>query len=719
MHLRALIFTCLCVCCGSLIADDSQWRQCGRQPSQYRPAPSPTSPDQVTDDDNQRVHLFRIDQDVHADRVQYSEKEKKAVATGNVLLRDPDLDITSERVDYWTEDETAKAENVRYWYHPSHGSGTADEAERVSQDVVKLENTTYSTCDFEDRDWELKAKKATLDREKGVGYAKHVTAKFKGVPFFYTPWMSFPLNDERKTGFLAPVFGRSSSSGVDIETPFYWNIAPHRDALFSPRYLSKRGVQLGANGRYLNDDNFGELNLQFLDDKEYEEDRYLVSLEHQHFFTDHLRGELLYNNASDDNYFEDLGDSIGVTSTQRLERRGDLWYSASHFGGRWYGLARMRQFQIVDDTRRPENDPYKQLPLIRIGNSFTRLPAGLEFSSNNEWASFDHDYRIDGDRLHLSTEISRPWTTPGYFFVPSMRLMHTTYDLSSSDNHNNPSRTLPSFSLDGGLIFERETSRSHMRQTLEPRLYYLYTPERNQDDMPIFDSGEYEFSFSQLFRDNRFSGRDRIGDANQLTAAVTTRYLNQNTGDEILRASLGQIFYFRDRDVTINNSEDDDDTFSNLAGELKISLNDRWNAIAAALWDPQEEEFNRTNAGIQYRSSNNFVFNIGYRYRREDFSQSDISFIYPVSEQWRAVGRWNYDLKDKRDLDLLGGVEYDTCCWKLSVAARRFTNDIEGDFTNSIEIQLTLKGLTSLGAPITEQLERNIRGYEDRNTFKY
>jgi len=718
MHLRALIFTCLCVYCGSLFAEDSQWRQCGRQASKYKTTTTPSSPDLVTDDSD-RVHLFRLDQDVHADRVQYSEKEKKAVATGNVLLRDPDLDITSERVDYWTEDETAKAENVRYWYHPSHGSGTADKAERISQDVIKLENATYSSCDFEDRDWELKAGKATLDRQKGVGTARNVTAKFKGVPFFYTPWMSFPLNDERKTGFLAPVFGRSSNSGIGIETPFYWNIAPHRDALFTPRYLSKRGVQLSGKGRYLNNNNYGELNLQYLDDRDFDDDRYLVSFEHEHLFNDHFRADLLYNNASDDDYFEDLGDSIGVSSTQQLERRGDLYYTANHFGGSWNGLVRLQQFQIVDDLSLPINDPYKRLPQIIINNSYTNLPAGLEFTSSNEWVAFDHDNRIDGNRLHLSTELSRPWTAPGYFFTPSMRLMHTSYDLSNSVNNNDPTRTLPSFSLDGGLIFERDTSSSNRRQTLEPRLYYLYTPERNQSDIPLFDSGEYEFSVSQLFRDDRFTGNDRIADANQLTAALTTRYINQNTGKELFRASLGQIFYFEDRDVTLNNTADDDDSFSNLAGELQIGITDRWEAITAALWDPQEEEFNRTNARLQYRSDNNFIFNIGHRFRRDDFSQSDISFIYPINEQWRAVGRWNYALRDKNDLDLLGGLEYDTCCWKISFAARRFTNDSLGDYNNSIEVQLTLKGLTSLGSPLTEQLQRNIRGYEDRNTFKY
>lgn len=721
MHVRVLSFFGLCIFCTPLLADDSQWNQCSSQQSKKPANGDPTSEAQVAEDDD-RVHLFRLDQNVHADQVQYSAKERKAIATGNVLLRDPDLEITSERVDYWVDSETAKASDVRYWYFPSHGSGTADTVERVSQDVVKLENSTYSTCDFEDRDWELKAKKVTLDREKSIGTARGVTAKFKGVPFFYTPWINFPLNRERKTGFLAPVFGRSSNSGIDIQTPFYWNIAPHRDAIIAPRWLSKRGIQFNGGARYLNPTNYGKINLQFLDDKEADgENRYLVAFEHEQRFNRQWRTDILYNNASDDNYFEDLGDTLGLSSTQRLERRGDLFYNASHFGGSWSGLLRFQQFQIVDDTRLSINDPYKRLPQFLIGNSFRNLPAGFEATSRSEWVAFDHDDRVNANRLNLEMELSRPWRTPGYFIEPAARWMHTSYSLSNSpvDINDNPSRTVPSFSVDSGLIFERQLTNRNIRQTLEPRLFYLYTPDRNHDDIPLFDSGQYEFSFAQLFRKDRFSGSDRVADANQLTAAISTRYLDQHSGRELFRASIGQIFYFEDLDVTLNNTEEEEDNTSDIAAELSISISDRWEAIAAALYDPQEAQYNRTSFRFQYRSPRNFVFNVGHRFRRADFSQSDVSFIYPISNQWRAVGRWAYDFRDERDLDILGGLEYDTCCWKLRFAARRFTNDSEGEYNNSIEVQLTLKGLTSLGSPISEQLERSIRGYEDRNTYIY
>ena len=721
MHLRVFILAGIYIYCNALLAEDSQWSQCSSQPTKLQTGINPTTPEKVPKE-NDRVHLFRLDQDVHADQVQYSAKERKAIATGNVLLRDPDLEITSERVDYWLDTETAKAEDVRYWYFPSHGSGTADTVERVSKDVVKLENSTYSTCDFEDRDWELKAKKVTLDREKGVGTARGVTAKFKGVPFFYTPWINFPLDRERKTGFLAPVFGRSSNSGLDLQTPWYWNIAPHRDAVIAPRFLSKRGFQYNAKARYLNPTNYGELNLQFLEDNEADdEDRYLVNFKHEQYFNPHLRTDLLYNKVSDDNYFEDLGDTIGLSSTQRVERRGDLRYRNNHFGGSWSSLLRFQQFQIVDDTRDSIDDPYKLLPRFSFSNSFENLPAGFEFASTSQWTSFDHDERVEGNRLHLQLDLSRPWTAPGYFFVPAARWQYTSYSLSNSptDINDDPSRTVPTFSLDSGLVFERDIPKYNRRQTLEPRLFYLYTPDRNHDDIPLFDTGEYEFSFPQLFRKDRFSSYDRVADSNQLTAAISTRYLDRSSGKELFRASIGQIFYFEDLDVTLNNTEEEEDNTSNIAAELQIGFSDRWEAIAAALWDPQEAEYNRTSARFQYRSPRNFIFNIGHRFRRGDFSQSDISFIYPISTQWRAVGRWNYDFRDERDLDILGGLEYDTCCWKFRIAARRFTNDSEGEYNNSIELQLTLKGLTSLGSPISEQLERSIRGYDERNTFVY
>ena len=705
---NSLLMVLLLLTSNASFAEDDQWQHCGSLPD----------PLVVTDDDP-RVHLFSDEQEVYADRVQYFEREQKAVAEGNVLVRDQDLDFVADNAELWTDTDTAKAHDVTYWYHSNGASGTAETATRVSEAITELDNATYSTCEFSDRAWELHAKHTILDREEGVGYSKNVVAKFKGVPFFYTPRLSFPLNDDRRTGFLAPKIGRNSSSGTAFETPFYWNIAPNKDAMLTPRYLSKRGTQMDLTGRYINSNSKGLANLQYLDDTDYDDDRYLISYHHQHNLGQGFKSSLLYNKVSDDHYFEDLSNSIGLTSTQRLERHANISYGGSLWGGRWDGLVKVQQYQIVDSNKPSSSNPYKRMPQVRVKNSYDNLPAGFELDTSSEWVAFDHDDKVDGNRTHLFGELSRPFHSSIYHFIPSMRFSHTRYDLSSGfSGDETPVRSLPSFSLDGGLNFERHTASGEFRQTLEPRLFYLYTPKREQNDIPLFDTGEYEFSFRQLFRTNRFNNADRVSDANQLTTAVTSRYLSNQTGREIVRASVGAIFYMDENEVTLKEEDrDNGDNNSDVAAELAINFNDRWSAISAALWDTQNDEFNRTNFNLRYNSASNFIFNIGHRYRREDFSQSDISIIYPMSEKWRAVGRWNYDFRDDRDLDLLAGIEYDTCCWNLRVVARRFTNDNDGDFNKSLELQWTLKGLTTIGSPLNEQLQTSIRGYEELNSF--
>ena len=287
---------------------------------------------------------------------------------------------------------------------------------------------------------------------------------------------------------------------------------------------------------------------------------------------------------------------------------------------------------------------------------------------------------------------------------------------------------MPSAHLDAGLIFEKKFKNSTTIQTLEPRLFYLHTPFRDQDDIPIFDTAEYEFVYEQLFRDDRFSGSDRIGDADRLSVGLTTRVLDLEDGSEKFRASVGRIFYFRDRKVTLPNVIVEDESSSEVAAELKIGLYDRWEAIATTLYDTHDDHTERSSVRFQYNNNNGLIFNMGYRYRRSDIEpidvdsnvresleQSDISLVLPINEHWRAVSRWNYDLQEKRNLEQLIGVEYDTCCWKLRLAGRRFNQNTDEDYNNSIELQLVLKGLGQIGSPIGELLERGIRGFDSRD----
>jgi LPS-assembly protein len=671
------------------------------------------------------VQMTRGTQKVYAEKLIYDENSKNVVASGNVRAEDQQLVIKSQKAELNLETDYAKSDDASYFYKPLHASGKAKSIERPSADLVQFENTTYSTCEEDDRTWELSADKVELDKTSGDGIGRDVLVKFKGVPIFYTPWIRFPIDDRRKSGFLTPTVGNSNDSGFELETPWYWNISPNKDAIFAPRLLTERGLQLKSNFRYLNQKSYGQAGVEYLDDSEFKDDRYLASFEHLSQFTPKLKLDLLYNKVSDENYFEDLGDALGISSTQNIERRGDITYNTDH----WNFLARAQSFQTVDESLPNIDKPFKRVPQIKLDSDYYNLPGGFDFNSESEWVQFEHDDKIDGDRLHLGIELERPFEKNAYFIRPGARLTYTEYDLNRRDGlDDKPTRSLPSAHLDAGLLFEKNLKNTAHIQTLEPRLYYLHTPFRNQNDIPLFDTAEYEFGFEQLFRDDRFSGSDRIEDADRLSVGITTRVLDLEDGSEKFRASLGRIFYFRDRKVTLPGEVRENESSSEVAAELKIGLHDRWEAIASTLYDTHDDHTERNSVRFQYQNDNGFVFNMGYRYRRRDIEpidtlsgvresleQSDISMVLPINEHWRAVSRWNYDLQEKRNLEQLIGVEYDTCCWKFRLAGRRYNQNTDEDYNNSIELQLVLKGLGQIGSPIGELLERGIRGYDDRD----
>ena len=728
----------------SAIAQDNPYGLCGdsevTKSSQQLIPIDPNTPAEFTADQAKRdengiatlegtVQMTRGTQKVDAEKLIYDENNKNVVASGNVRAEDQQLVIKSQKAELNLETDYAKSEDASYFYKPLHASGKAKSIERPSADLVQFEDTTYSTCEEDDRTWELSADKIDLDKTSGDGIGRDVLVKFKGVPIFYTPWIRFPIDDRRKSGFLTPTVGNSNDSGFELETPWYWNISPNRDAILAPRLLTERGLQLKSNFRYLNEKSYGQAGVEYLDDSEFKDDRYLASFEHLSQFTPKLQLDLLYNKVSDENYFEDLGDALGISSTQNIERRGDIKYNTDH----WNFLARAQSFQTVDESLPNIDKPFKRVPQIKLESDYYNLPGGFDFNSESEWVQFQHDDKIDGDRLHLGIKLERPFERNAYFIRPGARLTYTEYDLNRRDGlDDKPTRSLPSAHLDAGLLFEKNLKNTAHIQTLEPRLYYLHTPFRNQDDIPLFDTAEYEFGFEQLFRDDRFSGSDRIEDADRLSVGITTRVLDLEDGNEKFRASLGRIFYFRDRKVTLPGEVREDEPSSEVAAELKIGLHDRWEAIASTLHDTHDDHTERNSVRFQYQNDNGFIFNMGYRYRRRDIEpidtvsgvrdsleQSDISMVLPINEHWRAVSRWNYDLQEKRNLEQLVGVEYDTCCWKFRIAGRRYNQNTDEDYNNSIELQLVLKGLGQIGSPIGELLERGIRGYDDRDEEYY
>jgi LPS-assembly protein len=670
------------------------------------------------------VEMWRNGQFLRADELYYTRPEGYIQARGQVRFEDQGLTVTGPMAEWWLGDDQASFTEPEYRYTPRHARGEAFRIERTSPNIAVLEDATYTTCDPGDTDWLLSADRITLDRESGDGTARNVVVRFKDLPILYTPWIRFPIDDRRQSGFLFPSAGISSRSGFTLELPYYWNIAPDHDATFTPRMLTDRGLQLQSEFRYLNPSNAGELDLELINDRKFGDQRYLARVRHTGLPLPRLRTVLDVSRASDEQYFEDFGNSLSIASQTYLQQRADLAY----LGGFWDALARVQAFQTVDDTIPPQAEPYEQLPQVLLEGGLPDQALGLDYGLAAEWVNFEHDDRISGQRLDLDFGIDRPIVGPAYFVTPAVSLRHTAYSLDETNARfpeENITRTLPVASLDSGLIFERPVAGGEFLQTLEPRIFYLYVPFRSQDEIPIFDTGLLDFSFAQLFRKDRFIGPDRIGDANQLALAVTSRFLNTGSGYEALSASIGQILYFDDPEVTLPNQSFEDDETSDLAGELALRLGRRWTASASTLWDRHEDGVEFGAARLRYFGTDNRILNLAYRFWRtdpeipfldENLQQTDVAFVWPLGARWHVLGRWNYDLEEQRDLELLAGFEYESCCWKLRVAGRRFIVDDEigdeAEYNNSIEVQLVLKGLTQLGSPLGELLERGILGYE-------
>ncbi len=659
------------------------------------------------------VEARQDSQYLRADYADYIHKDAYLRAQGNVLFSDQGLNLSGNLAELYLDSKQARFDKPEYSFAPLHARGAANQIRRPSQDLLILDNATYTTCNPGSNDWLLSANRITLDRETGDGTGHGVVVRFMHIPFMYTPWIRFPIDERRKSGLLAPRVGYSNDSGAELEIPYYWNIAPNLDATLAARYLSKRGAQFKPEFRYLTQNNSGIVNLEYLDDDDYGDERYFAVLKHQSKLPLHFTGNLDYKKVSDENYFEDLGNSLSIASTTHLERQANLRYSDAY----WRFMARVQDYQTLDESITEASRPYRRLPEISLDGRFLDGPAGFDVLWESEWVSFDRDQRVMGDRYDLALTLKRPFVAPGYFLTPAVSWRETGYKLENIEgtafaSEASPRRGLPVASLDSGLIFERIAANGNSAQTLEPRLHYLYVPFENQADIPLFDTSELDFSFTQLFRNNRFSNADRLADANQLSAALTTRFIDLGDGHQTFSASVGQIFYFEDRKVTLNNTAPIETHRSDLAAELSLNLHDRWLAQAGMLRDTELEQTSRSSVRLRYQSEQNRIINLAHRYRRDDFEQTDLAFAWPLGQRWRILGRWNYDLIEERDLEALAGIEYESCCWTFRVAGRRYLNDSEDEYNESIQAQLILKGLSQIGSPLGELLESGILGYE-------
>lgn len=661
------------------------------------------------------VQIQRATQQLEASTVRYDEPAGLISAHENVEFWDEGLFVNGDEARMQTETDVTTIRHPGFVLSQQHARGAAGEVVITGNELMELRDTTYTTCNPDDVAWMLHADEIELDRAEEVGTARNVRVDFMSVPIFWSPWLSFSLSNKRKSGFLTPSAGLNGETGAELSIPYYWNIAPNMDATITPRVMSERGVLLGGEYRFLTRSTEGQLGLEYLPhDLRRGDARGALSFQNETRFTSRLRTDVDLNWVSDNDYLEQLGTNLEIASTRFLQRRGDVTYS----GRGWSLLGRLQDYQTVDDTIVATSRPYQRLPQVLFRTSDTERNRRFNPHLDAEFVNFDRSAGVTGTRIDLLPSLSYPLRTASTFFIPRVSLRYTRYSLdnTAAGADTSPDRTIPSFSLDSGVYLERNLrfAGSDYVQTLEPRVFYLLVPFDNQSDLPVFDTGRLTFNFAQLFREDRFSGADRVGDAHQVTLALTSRILAPRTGDELFRASVGQIRYLSDRDVTLPGGTPETSDSSALVGELAANVAGGWRVVGGMQWDPAESQTDKSTVSLRYQPEPGKVLNLSYRFVRDAVEQTDASLRWPVDENWSVVGRWNYALPAHRTLEAFGGFEYNTCCWAMRAVARRYLNDVNADANTGIFLQLELKGLAGVGRGTGAFLERSIPGYRNR-----
>lgn len=637
------------------------------------------------------VRLMQLGQLLETDELLYDPESRLVDIPVWLRYTDALIQLEAARAHYDVADGTGQFEEVIYRLVGHDGSGSADTVAMVEPTLARLEQFGFTTCDPDRPDWQLKAARVDLALDRGVGTARHARLEFKGVPILYSPWMTFPLTDDRKSGFLYPRFGRSGSDGFDISVPWYWNIAPNQDATFTGRWIERRGNMLDTEYRFLGERQLGQLDLEILpNDRRAGSTRHYGQFDYRARLAPRWSARADFRRASDDDYFIDLGGDLVDSSVQFLRSVASIRGS----GRDWTLDVMADDFQVLDANVAEGREPYRRLPRA-VFVAGRPLGGGVEWHLDSEFVHFDRDSGVTGTRLDVHPSLRYELLAPGWFLRPELGVRATRYALSGGDT-GSAGRTLPIASVDAGLMFERAAAAGRT-QTLEPRVYYLYVPFRDQDDLPDFDTRDLTFGFSQLFHHNRFTGADRQGDANQVAMAVTSRLLDATDGRSLLEGSLGQIIHFHDRLVQLPGRDVERRSRSATVAEVAWRPSKSLAATAGLQWDTENSETEVARLGLSYRGKNAGQAALGYRMRRDQVDQADVRVRYPVNERFNLIGRVLYSFEDDDTLEVLGGVEYESCCWALRLTGRDYVRDREGERQTSVFLELELRGLASLG----------------------
>ncbi len=687
------------------------------------------------------VTVTRGNTQLTAERADMQRSSNKVNLHGNVVVRQPRLKITGNSADVTTDNNFGNVIDARMLDYKSGMRVTADKLTRRKESLIELDRATYTMCPPDNEDWRLDSRRIRLNRATGRGEAGHTVIRVADVPVLYTPYLNFPIDERRQSGFLWPIMGKSSS-GFDLGIPYYLNLAPDYDATLTPRLITDHGTMLEAEARYLNRySNWVVSGTQLKNDEASGDDRWLLALREGGSLNSYFSTFVDYTRVSDNDYFSDFSiDSVSVKRQTALNQQAGINLGYLN----WFSSLQVQRYQIVDEL---VAEPYRKAPQFTFGRNADGENFKLDYSLLAEVTRFDHANAnsitdigspwITGTRTYLEPGISFPMGWKSSFFNPEFRARYVGYDLTRPDTlpgAEQPHTSVPQTILDAGVFFERDASLfgSNYLQTLEPRLYYLYSPYRTQIDQPLFDTNRLTFDYQQLFQPRRLVGQDRLEDFNQLAVGVTSRVIRDETGAELGRASVGQIFYFDERHIDASTVESSDDqTSSAVAGQLVLQPAPNLWASSNLLWDQSNNRFEQANASIHHVIDNGAIFNVGYRYHQPDTTvstlanglrQADVSAAIPLNQRWRLLARLNYDLDLHTPLEDLVGFEYEDCCWFVRFAYQRaaLANALnvlgepilERDETFMIEFQL--KGLGGLGQKMNSLLQESIWGYRER-----
>jgi len=664
-------------------------------------------------------------QTIVADKIQYYRETERVVAEGSIEVISPNGDyLSGESVDVVTTTSIGSLTDAQFKLAKGISSeggidtvqidsrGSAERIELEGEGFVRLHNSSYTNCAEGNNSVVVSSKKLELDRLDGVGVARNATVRFYGVPLFYTPYISFPINDERKTGFLTPKFGSDEESGNVIELPWYWNIAKNQDATIIPRYYTDRGFQLGAEYRLRTQKSstyiYGEV---LPDDDLFGDDRELIRIQHSHQLTDNLSAIINYNDVSDADYFDDLSSDVSLFSASFVPRDVQLNYRSRFFNVN----ARFNEFEIVDPDIDLADEPLERRPSISFNTRFPRLKNGLKFGISGNYTDYNSDVLVDGTRFVLNSFVEQSFENSWGYIKPAVSVNYRTFDLENiaATEENRPSFTVPTFSIDSGLYLEKEINwfGAKATQTLEPRLFYAYASDEDQSDVPLFDTSNVNFNnFDNIFRVNRFFGQDRFGDNNQVTLGLTTRIIDQKSGDEWIKASIGQVYYLDDLEQNLVTGDVVEEGIGDFLAELRTRGLGAWSTYSFIQYDHDEDEIRTARFELAYEpeNDNRKRLSVGYYFSELEDSlltaqnvnnvdQITFNLEWPISDRWQLLFEERYSIEDSDSLFRDIGIEYNACCWKLRLRAQdRLTNRDIDDRRTSVFLELELTSLGSI-----------------------